>query len=44
MENRITISARYANGVNYQKTAANLFAIAFLVSGMALAMYLGVFP
>lgn len=44
MENRIPISARYANGVNYQKTAANLAAIVFLASGMALAIYLGVFP
>jgi hypothetical protein len=44
MENRIAISARYANSVNYQKMAANLVAIVFLASGMALAMYLGVFP
>jgi hypothetical protein len=44
MDNHISTSARYANSVDYQKTAANLLALIFLAVSMAIAVYLGAFP
>jgi hypothetical protein len=44
MENFTANSVRYVNSVNYRKMVANLLALAFLVSGMAIALYLGAFP
>jgi hypothetical protein len=38
MENHIAASAYY------RKMASNLLALAFLATGMVLAMYLGAFP